>query len=94
LFGEPGKAREILAELQDAEQHRYVRAIGVAVVYLGLGERGQALDWLEKSCDERDVWALMLKVDPVYQDLRTDSRFAGLLARVGLEPIPQTNAEP
>jgi TolB-like protein/class 3 adenylate cyclase len=83
-FGETAKARAILADLQDADQHPHVRAIGIAMVHLGLGEHAQALDWLEKSCEQRDVWALMLKADPIYAELRADRRFAGLLGRVGL----------
>jgi hypothetical protein len=44
-----------------------------------------ATAWLEKGCNDRDVWALNLKVDPIYADLRTDARFVALLKRVGLE---------
>jgi hypothetical protein len=32
------------------------------MIYLGLGDRDQALTWLEKGCNDRDVWALNLKV--------------------------------
>src|SRR6202045_3025466 len=85
VFGEPAKAQEILADLQDSDRHGYVRAFGVAMIYLGLGDRDQALTWLEKGCNDRDVWALNLKVDPIYPDLRTDARFVALLKRVGLE---------
>ena len=68
VFGEPAKAKEILADLQDSDKHSYVRAFGVAMIYLGLGDRDQALAWLEKGCNDRDVWALMLKVDPIYAE--------------------------
>jgi tetratricopeptide (TPR) repeat protein len=85
VFGERAKAQEILADLQDKDKHGYVRAFGVAMIYLGLGDRDQALAWLEKGCNDRDVWALNLKVDSIYADLRTDARFVALLRRVGLE---------
>src|ERR1700730_2028816 len=75
-----------LADLQDSDKYGYVRAFGVAMIYLGLGDRDQALTWLEKGCNDRDVWALNLKVDPIYADLRTDARFVALLRRVGLQP--------
>jgi adenylate cyclase len=77
-FGEPAKAQEILVDLLDTEKHGYVRAFGVAMVY-------QALAWLEKGCNDRDIWALMLKVDPIYADLQTDPRFVSLLRTVGLQ---------
>jgi hypothetical protein len=87
VFGEPAKANEILADLQDSEKYAYVRAFSVAMPYLGLGDRDQALTWLEKGCNDRDVWALMMKVDPIYADLRMDARFVALLRRVGLEQL-------
>ncbi len=68
-----------------SDKHGYVRAFGVAMIYLGLGDRDQALTWLEKGCNDRDVWALNLKVDPIYTDLRTEARFVALLRTVGLE---------
>ena len=85
VFGEPAKAQKILADLQDPNQYPYVRAIGVALTLLGLGDREQALTWLEKACNDRDVWALMMKVDPIYADLRMDARYVALLRRMGLE---------
>lgn len=85
VFGEPAKAMEILADLQDSSKYPFTRAIGVALPLLGLGDRDQALTWLEKGCNDRDVWALMMKVDPVYADLRTDTRFVALLSSIGLE---------
>src|ERR1700726_2346715 len=83
VFGEPAKAQEILADLQDSDKH-YVRAFGVAMIYLGLGDRAQSLALLEDGWDGRDVWGLNLKVDPIYTYLRTDARFVALLRRVGL----------
>jgi tetratricopeptide (TPR) repeat protein len=85
VFGEPAKAHEILADLQDSDKHGYVRAFGVAMIYQGLGDRDHALAWLEKGCNDHDVWALNLKVDPIFEDLRTEPRFAALLRRIGLE---------
>jgi len=49
------------------------------------GDRQQALTWLEKACSDRDVWAVMMKVDPIFADVRTDPWFVALLRRVGLE---------
>jgi TolB-like protein/Flp pilus assembly protein TadD len=85
VFGESAKAQKTLAELQDPSKYPYVRAIGVAFTFLGLGDRQQARIWLEKACSDRDVWAVMMKVDPIYADMRTDPWFVALLRRVGLE---------
>jgi adenylate cyclase len=85
VFGEPAKAMKILADLQDSNKYPYVRAIGIALPYLGLGDHDRALTWLEKGCNDRDVWALMMKVDPIYANLRMDTRFVALLRGMGLE---------
>jgi adenylate cyclase len=84
-FGESAKAQEVLADLQDTDRYGYVRAFDVATVYLGLHDCDQALAWLEKGCNDHDIWALNLKADPIYTDLRTEPRFVALLKRVGLE---------
>jgi len=85
VFGELARAKEVLADLQDLNKYPYTRAVGVALPLLGLGDRDQALAWLEKGCNDRDVWALMMKVDPIYTDLRADARFVALLRQMGLE---------
>jgi len=83
-FGDEEKALKILAELQDVNRNTYVRAIGIGIIYLGLGDSERALHWLGKACSDRDVWALMMKADPVYRDLQTEATFGALLQRMGL----------
>jgi hypothetical protein len=46
------EAREILAQLTDASKTRYISRCSFAVIYLALGEKDQALDWLEKDARE------------------------------------------
>jgi len=45
-----------------------------------------ALDWLEKGCDQHDVWLVWLGTDPRLDGLRNEPRFTKLLRRVGLLP--------
>lgn len=85
VAGEPAKAREILTGLQDTDRYSYIRAFGLGILYLGLGDHDRALSQLEQGCDDRDIWALMMKVDPIYADLQPDSRFVTLLRTIGLE---------
>jgi len=84
--GKDAEARQVLAELRDLQDRRYVSPYTVAAIYTGLGDKDQAFKWLEKAFDERDVWLMNLKVDPVFSRLRTDKRFSDLLTRARLRP--------
>jgi len=63
-----------------------VRALPVARVYLGLGDRERAFEWLRKAAEQRDI-SLMLKADPLYDDLRSDKRFDALLRAANLDAL-------
>jgi hypothetical protein len=56
---------------------------------MGFGDRDKALEWLEKGYDERSIASTvpgMIKVDPVFDPLRSDPRFTNLLRRMNLQP--------
>lgn len=84
--GKTAEARKVLTDLHDLETRRYVSPYTVAAIYAGLGEKDQAFKWLERAYEERDVWLMNLKVDPVFAKLRSDRRFQDLLTRAGLRP--------
>lgn len=56
-----------------------------ALVYTMLGERGRALDELERAYDAKDFFLTFIKVDPSFDDLRSDARFQNLLRRMNLD---------
>ena len=58
----------------------------MAMVYVGLGDTDQTLIWLDKAYEERSGYMPWLKVEPKWDNLRTDPRFAVLLRRVGFAP--------
>jgi hypothetical protein len=62
----------------------YVAPYFTAVKYAALGDREQAFEWLEKAYQERDTWLVHLKVDPMLDGLRSDPRYANLLAPMNL----------
>ena len=83
--GQRAEAQQVLTELQTLAQRKYVSPYDVATIYAGLGEKEQALDWLEKAYADRCGWlAWWLQVDPKFDGLRADERFAALLRRMGL----------
>jgi hypothetical protein len=53
-------------------------------VHIGLGETDRAFEWLEKAIEERDWQMAMLNIEPLFDGLRSDQRFAALVERVGL----------
>jgi TolB-like protein/Flp pilus assembly protein TadD len=83
--GKRSEAQRILAEL-DKQKQRYVSPYTIATIYAGLGEKDQAFKWLEKAFEDRDIWFMNLKIDPVFASLRSDRRFEGLLQRTMLRP--------
>ena len=78
------EALEIVEKLKERSREHYVPPAMVATVFSGLGERDQAMIWLEKAIEERDPWLTGLKVDPMFDPLRSDPRFVDLMHRVGL----------
>lgn len=51
------------------------------MVNIGMGEKAEAFKWLDRMFEERAIGVGALKVDPCYDSLRSDPRFAGLLRR-------------
>jgi TolB-like protein len=84
--GCPGAARRYLAAEQALSEKEYVPPSQFAIVYVLLGDTGRAFEWLEKGFEEHDNGMLYLKVDPVWDPLRSDPRFKDLLRRVNFPP--------
>ncbi len=86
VAGRKVEAQEILRDLIGLSNVKYSEPFGIAAIHAGLGERDQALEWLQKSCDEMSPFVSMfLKVDPKFESLRSDPRFADLLRRMNLQ---------
>jgi len=84
--GKRAEAQQVLADLQQLPKERYVSPYTVAAIYTGLGDNESAFKWLEKAVEERDIWLMNLKVDPVFAKLRSNKRFTELLGRIRLRP--------
>ncbi len=83
--GKINEAEKVIEELLALSKHRYVAPCYIAFVYIGLGMNDQAFEWLEKAYEVRDDWLPVLKVMPMYDGLRSDSRFNTLLKKMDLE---------
>jgi len=85
-LGERSQALRMIEELKAASKESFVPALFVALVYAGLEDKDQAFTWLEKAYEERFNRLAYLKVDALWDPLRSDPRFADLLRRVGIPP--------
>jgi serine/threonine-protein kinase len=66
-----------------------MREMGLAIIYAGLGDRGAAIDWLERAAEPHtEQMMLYLGVDPVFRSLRGEPRFQALLKKIGLPAVP------
>ena len=86
VSGSRAEAQKILDGFLTRSKRGYFPAWAIATVYIGLGDKDQAFDWLGKAVEERGEYAVWLKTDPLYDPLRSDPRFPDLLRRLNLAP--------
>jgi TolB-like protein/DNA-binding winged helix-turn-helix (wHTH) protein len=84
VAGRRAEALAVLEGLRQLSSTRYVSPYSVALVHAGLGDRDQALAWLDKAYVDRSDYMPYLKLEPMLDGLRSDPRFAALVRRVGL----------
>jgi adenylate cyclase len=90
--GRETEARKILSDLLERSRSRYLPSYWIALVYTGLGDIDQAMAWLERAYKERSSWFVWINVEPRYDRLRNDPRFASLLRRMRLGGEPPSGA--
>jgi eukaryotic-like serine/threonine-protein kinase len=83
--GQREKALDLMQRMRDMEKERYVPPIAWAWVHVACGELDHAFVSLEQAVAAHDILVCYLAVGPVYDSLRSDPRFPGLLRRVGLD---------
>ncbi len=83
--GDRAKAEAIIAKLNQMSSHSFVSPSCTALVYLGLGEKQRALEGLEKAYEVRSQWVSLLKVDRIFDPLRSEPRFIELLKKAGFD---------
>jgi serine/threonine protein kinase/TolB-like protein len=76
--------REYLSQLTRESREHYVPKTAIAAVQIRLGEQNEAFDTLAKAVEEKDGGLVELKVDPVFEPLRPNTKFGAILRSVGL----------
>ena len=82
--GRTKEASQLLEDLTQLAQQKYVAPYFLAGIHIGLGENDRAMECLEKSYEEHSHWLIYLHIDPSMDGLRDSPRFQDLLRRVGL----------
>ena len=82
--GQMDQAQHSLEELRRYSRTHVLVPMIFVMPYIGVGDNDKAFEWLEKSFAAHSPGLVALKVDPVFDPLRSDPRFDSLLRRVGL----------
>ena len=56
--------------------------VELATVYIALGDKQRALDWIEAALDDRRGWVAYLRVHPIMDSLQSEPRFGALVERM------------
>src|SRR5438874_12902037 len=84
LRGRRREAEALLAELEARARDRYVSPVAFCIGHLGLRNIDQVFFWLERAYEDRRGWLTYLKVDPIFDPVKDDPRFAELVQRMRL----------
>jgi serine/threonine protein kinase/tetratricopeptide (TPR) repeat protein len=82
--GYTGVLQSWLEGLQEVSKRGYVSSYNIAQIYARLGDKYQALVWLEKAYNERDSKLTYVKVEPAFDGIRSDPQFQKLLQRLAM----------
>jgi TolB-like protein/Tfp pilus assembly protein PilF len=84
--GRIADAKKLLDKLLTRGTEQYVPSYWIALVYTSMGNKDEAMKYLERAFLERSSWLVWAHVEPRFDSLRSDARFASLLARIGFNP--------
>jgi len=82
--GYRGVLQNWLEGLTEISKHEYVSPYSIAETYMRMGEKEKAIAWLEKAYEEHDSGLVSLGVEPMFDPVRSDTRFRAILKRMKL----------
>ncbi len=83
--GDRANARAQIAEQNKMSLHGYIPPFNLALIYLGMGDNARAMDYLEQAYSAHSQWLCWLKMDRIFDPLRTEPRFMALLKKLNFE---------
>jgi tetratricopeptide (TPR) repeat protein len=81
--GKRAEAVQLIDELQGRLTRVYTAPFNIAMIYAGLGQKDETLEWLEKAYEDRSMWMIFVNAYPIFDFLRPDPRFQDLVRRMG-----------
>jgi len=85
MLGKRAEALQIINELTIRSNREYIDPVFIAYIYIYLGDKDQAFAWMEKGVQERSGQILWLRIEPLFDPLRSDPRFDEMVRRMGLK---------
>lgn len=83
--GKVDEANAICAKLEVGARTGYVSPVSFGTLCLGLGRWDQALDWIQRSIDERRGWFVYARVNALFDPIREHPRFVAMTRRLNLQ---------
>jgi tetratricopeptide (TPR) repeat protein len=84
-YATAGETVRVDSILKKLSTYPYPPSYDIALIYVSMGKKDRAIDFLVQACDERNDQVIWLKGDPRVDPLRSDSRFLTLIKKLGLE---------
>lgn len=84
ISGKKKEAVQIVEQLKNRSQNRYVSPYNIALIYVGLGDKEQSFKYLEEAMSKKDGWVTQLLTEPVWDPIRLDPRYKNILRRMKL----------
>ena len=82
VVGKSEEAAKIAGELERRRDKQYVPPIYIAQIYAALGEIDEAFEWLEQAFADHDFWTVWFPLNPSFDALKSDPRYAGYVRRI------------
>ena len=85
LLGKRSEAEKIIQNLKERTAREYIDPCLIAYIYIALGDKDEAFAWMDRARQERSGLICWLQIEPKFDPIRSDPRFANLVHRMGLE---------
>jgi len=82
--GYSGVMQSWLEGLKEVSKRGYISAYNIGEIYARMGEKAQALVWLEQAFNQRDSKLTYIKVEPAFDQMRSDPQFQHIAQRLGM----------